>query len=160
MNPNTEKTSLTSSRLRQIARTTFIVGSVTFIVIGLAHTATQLTTLSGDAVVTAYRAGGPIAVNGEVVDGWDLFAGTSLLMGFYGVALGIANLGALAGSRRTDRLPPPGVSAANLAMLVGIAVVGVLYLGPLQSIGGAVGVALFSLPLAAALRHVDVDAVC
>lgn len=130
----------------------FIAGSLVFIAVGLTHTATQFTTLSGETVRTAYRAGGPIALNTGDIDGWDLFAGVSVLMGLYAIALGVANLVALRAADRADGLPPAGTCAVNLAMLVAIGLVGIAYLGPLQIVGGLVGLVLFGVPLVRVLR--------
>ncbi|MEL6983865.1 MAG: hypothetical protein AAFO29_15675 [Actinomycetota bacterium] len=144
---------MADTTLARIGRTTFLIGCITFIVIGLLHTVTQFTTLSKPEVQTAYRAGGPIDVNGSRVDGWDLFAGISVLMGLYSIAIGAFGLVALATTNRADRLPAPGHSAINVVTLGGITAVGATLLGPLQLIGGAVGMVLFGIPLAAARRR-------
>lgn len=138
--------------LARAGRTTFTIGSITFIAIGALHTLTQLTTLSDPIVQTAYRAGGPIDVNGQTVDGWELFAGVSVLMGLYAMTIGATDLIGLRSTGRADRLPPPALSVINVVTLAVIAVVGATLLGPLQLVGGLVGIALFGLPAIAALR--------
>ncbi len=142
----------TSDRLARVGRATFLIGSITFVVIGIAHTLTQFTTLSSPEVQAAYRAGGAIEVSGRSVDGWDLFAGVSVLMGLYAITIGATGLVALATTGRADVLPPPGHSAITVITLAAIAVVGAILLGPLQLVGGLAGIALFGLPLVAALR--------
>lgn len=137
----------TSAGPDRLARRLYITGSVVFILVGLAHTATQLTTLSEPKVRAAYRAGGLIEVNGATIDGWELFAGTSLLMGFYGVAFGAANLVTLYRGRGNGGLPPAGTCIVSLAMLAGVTLVGVLHLGLQQILGGAFGLVLFGVPL-------------
>ena len=138
---------------RNLARSAHMIGSITFIAIGTLHTITQFTTLSSERVKAAYRAGGPIEVSGQVVDGWDLFAGTSVLMGVYAIAIGAFNLAALSTTTRPDRLAPPIVLAITLGVLWVILAVGATLLGPLQFFGGIAGLVLFGLPLVDALRH-------
>ncbi len=145
-------------RFARVGRATFRIGSITFIVIGIAHTLTQFTTLSSPQVQEAYRAGGPIEVSGQSVDGWDLFAGVSILMGLYAITIGATGLVALATTARVDRLPPAGHSAINVVTLAAIATVGATLLGPLQLVGGLAGIVLFGLPLLAALRTREVAA--
>lgn len=132
--------------LQRAGRRTYIAGGIAFIFIGLVHTATQLTTLSSDTVKAQYRAGGDIAVSGELVDGWHLFAGTSLLMGVFSLALGAMTLGVL---RELGR-PLASVCAVNIAALIGVAIVGYAHLSWLQLYGGIVGVILFGIPLVSA----------
>ncbi|MEM9562642.1 MAG: hypothetical protein AAGA93_08510 [Actinomycetota bacterium] len=140
------------SAAARLPRLTFGLGAAAFVAIGLLHTLTQATTLSGAEVQAAYRAGGDIDISGRVIDGWDLFAGTSLLMGFFAVAIGLLDAAVLVDSGRHHRLPPVSVSAVNVAVLVGIVAVGATLLGPIQLVGGSVGIVLFGITLNAARR--------
>ncbi len=133
-------------RITRLGRISFAVGSVIFMVIGGLHLLTQFTTLSSLEVRDAYRAGGLIDVNGTAADGWDLFAGTSVLMGAAVVAVGALDLAGLFG-RPAPLGPPKAMAAITIAMLVTIAVVGAVYLTAAQLVGGIVGIVLFGWPL-------------
>lgn len=138
--------------IARLGRLTHLIGSWTFIAIGAGHTATQFTTLSSDRVQDQYRAGGDIEVSGQVVDGWELFAGTSILMGVFAIALGALSLAALRTTTRHDRLTPAIFPTIGLAVVLCVLAVGASLLGPLQLYGGAAGVVMFGLPLLAVLK--------
>lgn len=138
--------------LARYGRLAHLIGSWTFVGIGAGHTATQFTTLSSDRVQEQYRAGGDIEVSGQVVDGWELFAGTSILMGVFAIALGALSLAALRTTTRADRLTPPIFPTIGLAVVFCVLAVGATLLGPLQLYGGAAEMMMFGLPLLAVLR--------
>lgn len=134
--------------MEKLASRTYRVGSIGFIAIGALHTYAHLSELAGDELKERFDDMGTILVQGTDAAAWDLFQGISLLMGFFSVILGVANLAA----QRAAGRPPVGVSLANMAMLASIAVIGMLYLGPLQVYGGMFGIAMFAMPVIAALR--------
>eukprot|EP00183_Erythrolobus_madagascarensis_P003266 CAMPEP_0185851734 /NCGR_PEP_ID=MMETSP1354-20130828/11303_1 /TAXON_ID=708628 /ORGANISM="Erythrolobus madagascarensis, Strain CCMP3276" /LENGTH=146 /DNA_ID=CAMNT_0028552777 /DNA_START=37 /DNA_END=477 /DNA_ORIENTATION=- len=134
----------------KIARILHTVGSATFIGIGVLHTVVQFTTLSSDEVQRAYRAGGAIEVTGQVVDGWDLFAGTSVLMGVFSMGVGALNFGALRTTTRPDGLTHPVFPAVTVGVLGCVIATGATLLGPLQLYGGMAGLVMFGVPLVAA----------
>ena len=121
-----------------------------FILIGILHTVTQLTELSTPELEERYRVFGDIDVSGQTVAAWDLWQGTSLLMGFFAITIGLANLGALRSS--ADRRPPVVNCLATIVVLLSITWVGWAYLGPTQLFGGPFGVVLFSTALLAGRR--------
>lgn len=133
-----------------IGRRTYSAGSVAFLCIGAAHTLTQFTTLSTELVKAQLRMGGDIHVNGEIVDAWHLFAGTSLLMGLFSIAIGLLNLAAL----RAIGRPDPLVCLVNIATVAGVGLVGAVRLSWLQLYGGALGIVLFGVPVAERIRSV------
>ena len=134
------------------ARRTYLAGSVIFIAIGVLHTVTQLTDLSTAEVEASFRSIGTIEVSGQQPEAWDLFQGTSYLMGFFALAIGVNNIAALRALGR-NALPPVGVCLGTIGVLLLVTLVGVLFLGPLQMAGGPVGIALFALPVAVARRE-------
>ncbi|MEL6689801.1 MAG: hypothetical protein AAFP28_05725 [Pseudomonadota bacterium] len=131
---------------------TFLVGAVTFIVIGALHSFVHLTELAGPDLEARFDAVGPVVLQGDSVRAWDLFQGLSLLMGAFSATLGVVLIGIL---RATDaQTPPPAlVSLAVCIQLVVIAALGGLYLSAFQIVGGVVGIALFAMPLFVALRR-------
>jgi len=131
----------------RLGRGTYTVGSVIFVLIGALHTVTHLTELSTPELEARFAAMGDIEVSAQTVTSWDLWQGTSLLMGFFGAALGLANLGALWSSR--DRRPPVVNCLTTIAMLGIVTWVGWAYLGPLQLFGGPFGIVLFTIALVA-----------
>ncbi|MCH2076273.1 MAG: hypothetical protein MK180_05200 [Rhodobacteraceae bacterium] len=136
----------------RLSRMTFLVGAVTFIVIGVLHSFVHLTELAGPDLEARFDAVGPVALQGDSVRAWDLFQGLSLLMGAFSVTLGVVLIGIL---RETDPLSPPPalVSLAVCVQLIVIAAVGGLYLSAFQIVGGVVGIALFAMPFIVALRR-------
>lgn len=135
----------------KLARRTYVAGSVGFLLIGVLHTAVHLAELSGASLEAQFRQLGAIELNGRATASWDLFQGTSLLMGFFSVAVGLVDLGALQAVGRRS-LPPPLVAMANIAMLSGIVAIGMAHLGPLQIYGGLLGIALFTVGIVANVR--------
>lgn len=129
----------------KLGRTTYIVGSVTFIFIGVLHTLTHLTELSTPELKARFAAFGEIDVSGQTVAAWDLWQGTSLLMGLFALTLGLSNLGALRSSK--DRRPPVINCVATIAVLAAVGLIGWAYLGPLQMVGGPIGIGLFTTAL-------------
>lgn len=149
MTHSAEQTQRTD-RLTRLGRTTFIIGSVVFILIGALHTFVQLTDMSASGIR------GPLEAIGKVenVDAtaWELWAGLGLLMGFFAIALGASNLAGLF-DRHGSGQPALGVCLVNIAMLISISTIGVLYLGPLQLAGGPIGGVLFGIPAIAAFKR-------
>lgn len=137
--------------MKKRARTTYIAGSIGFLFIGALHTTVHLAELAGTVLESRFRELGTIDVNGTTAESWDLFQGTSLLMGFFSIALGFVDLGALQAVGR-DALPPVLVAVANVIMLGSIVAIGALYLGPLQVYGGLFGIALFTVTIVAGVR--------
>ena len=135
--------------MHQLARTTFAIGSITFIFIGLLHTYVHLSELSGADLQIRFDQMGTLLLQGAEVAVWDLFQGTSLLMGFFSLALGCVLLCILLTTPR-QRLPHWSICLTTCVMLVGILAIGALYLGRFQVIGGLIGVLLFALPIHAA----------
>lgn len=129
-----------------------MVGSVAFVVIGALHTFVHVSELSGAQLEARFELVGTVAVGQDRAEAWDLFQGISLLMGAFSMALGGTNLAALLAGP-ADALPPAGICASSVAMLACIGVVGFIYLGPLQAVGGPVGMLLFGLPIAARWIH-------
>ncbi len=134
-----------SDRLRRIGRRTFKAGSILFVVIGLLHTFVQLTDMAADDIQGDLRAIGMVDRVGA--EAWDLWQGLGLLMGFFMIALGLSNLAGLKG--RIDNYPAPGVCGVNVAMFVCITTIGYIHLGPMQLVGGPIGVIMFTIPLVA-----------
>lgn len=134
----------------KLGRSTYIIGSVIFMLIGILHTVTHLTELSSPELEERYRAFGDIETSGQTVASWDLWQGTSLLMGFFAIAVGLANLGALRSSG--DRRPPVVNCLATMILLGTIGWIGWAYLGPLQLIGAPFGIMLFATALLAGRR--------
>ncbi|MEE9415879.1 MAG: hypothetical protein V3V01_11380 [Acidimicrobiales bacterium] len=126
-----------------IARRTYLIGSFGFIAIGLLHSATHFLELSGADLESRFEALGSIDVSAQTVASWDLFQGTSLLMGLFSVAIGLGAIGALKAVGPMAN-PPIGTSVVNIAALVGVMVIGKAYLGPLQIWGGLFGVLMFA----------------
>lgn len=128
------------------ARRMYLVGCIGFVFIGLLHTYVHATELRGDTLRTRFDALGDIDVNGELATSWDLFQGTSWLMGFFSIAIGISALAALL-SHPKGAAPPAGVAATNIVALIGVIAIGFAHLGVLQIGGGLFGIAMF-LPAA------------
>ncbi len=126
-----------------ITRRLYQIGSLTFIAIGLFHTLVHFQDLSGGDLERRFDQVDPVMLGDDAVRSWDLFQGVSLLMGFFAIAIGAINLGALTG-RATA---PPVVGMVTIAALLAVIVVGFAYLGLLQTVGGAIGIGLF-LPTA------------
>ncbi len=126
----------------------YAAGSVGFLFIGALHSAVHLAQLSGDGLEERFRNLGTIAVSGQTPESWDLFQGTSLLMGVFSIAIGSINLGTLRSIGR-DQPPPPLVGLANMATLAAIIAVGARHLGPIQFYGGLAGLCLFGIGVAA-----------
>jgi len=121
MTHSAEQTQRTD-RLTRLGRTTFIIGSVVFILIGALHTFVQLTDMSASGIR------GPLE------------------------AIGASNLAGLF-DRHGSGQPALGVCLVNIAMLISISTIGVLYLGPLQLAGGPIGGVLFGIPAIAAFKR-------
>lgn len=132
-------------RLRRIGRRTFKTGSILFVVIGLLHTFVQLTDMAADDIRSDLQAIGMVDRVGA--DAWDLWQGLGLLMGFFMIALGLSNLAGLKG--RIDSYPAAGVCAVNVAMFIAIAAIGYIHLGPMQLVGGPIGIIMFTIPMLA-----------
>ena len=124
-------------------RATYIAGCLAFIAIGALHTYVHATQLFGAELQGRFDAMGSIDVSGTTTASWDLFQGVSWLMGFFAIALGLANLGAL---RRGER-PPTLNCVATIVMLASITIIGWAYLGPMQLFGGPFGIGLFGYSL-------------
>lgn len=125
------------------ARTTYLIGSVGFIAIGALHSVTHALELAGSTLEARFDELGSIRVSAQDVTSWDLFQGTSILMGLFSITIGLSAIGALR-SVRADDPPPRGPALANIAALVGVIAVGVAHLGPLQIWGGLFGLSMFS----------------
>jgi len=134
--------------MEKLARRTYRIGSFGFIGIGALHTYAHVTELAGEELKGRFDEMGTILVQGTDAASWDLFQGVSLLMGFFSIVLGFANLAA----ERAAGRPPAGVSLVNIAMLVSVMIVGVLYLGALQVYGSMFGITMFAIPVLAAWR--------
>ena len=141
--------------MRKPARVTYVLGSIGFLVIGSLHTVVHLLSMSGAPLEARFRQLGTIDLNGQATASWDLFQGTSLLMGFFSLAVGLVNLGALHAVGR-QALPPVLVAVANVAMLASIVAIGALHLGPIQIYGGGVGIVLFTVGIIANLQSTTV----
>lgn len=128
-------------RRRRIARRLFTIGSITFIVIGGFHTQVHLADMSSADLKAEFDQIAPL----RGTDVWHLWNGLSLLMGFFAMAIGAANLAGLR-ARGPEAWPAIGVCLVNAAALVAVGTIGVLHLGPLQTVGGPIGVLLFGLP--------------
>ena len=129
----------------KLARTTFAVGSVAFIFIGVLHTYVHLVELAGVDLRARFERIGPVALQGSTVSAWDLFQGTSLLMGFFSLALGFILLANLFQMPK-DQVPHRSTCVTTCFMLLGISIVGGLYLSSFQLIGGLLGIFCFGLP--------------
>lgn len=128
---------------RPLARTLYIIGSLAFIGIGLMHTFVHFQDLSGSDLERRFDQIDPVMLGEDPYRAWELFQGISLLMGFFAIAIGVINLGALAGRA----VAPAAVGMANIATLIAVITVGFLYLSALQTVGGTIGIGLF-LPTA------------
>lgn len=132
--------------MERMARRFFTIGSVGFIVIGALHTVVHLMQLSGPQLEMALRTVGGVPVMGAPAEMWDLWQGVSLLMGLFSMALGASNLAGLHAAP-AEAFPARGVCAVNVAMLACVTLVGTLFLGPLQVLGGPFGMLMFGLPI-------------
>ena len=128
---------------KNVSRITFWIGSLGLIFIGALHTYVQLDELSGPELAAAFAQIGDIPIGEEAWPAFDLWQGLSLLMGFFSIALGLSNLAGLAG--RVEGLPARGVCIVNVIMMFAVTMVGVLFLGPIQSFGGPFGMTMFAL---------------
>lgn len=133
-----------------VGRRTYIAGSIAFIAIGALHTAVHFAQLRGTELKARFDAFGDIDVSGDMEPAWNLFQATSILMGLYGIALGVINLFALRAAK--NGRPPVGICLATIAMLVGIIVVAIPYLGAMQLYGSMVGIICFGMPAVQTLR--------
>ncbi|MEM7324870.1 MAG: hypothetical protein AAF531_17420 [Actinomycetota bacterium] len=120
--------------------------------IGLLHTYVHVRDLAGDDLAERFRLFGTIDVSDQPVASWDLFQGTSILMGLFSLTVGLIDLAALRGTSG-DRLPPLQIAAANIGMLAAIVTIGAVHLGALQVYGGLFGIVCFGIGPVAALRH-------
>lgn len=132
--------------MTRLARIGFGVGSLAFVFIGGLHSYVHFDELSGTELARRFDAIGPIALQGGHHSGWDLFQGTSLLMGLFSAALGLVLLCTLATTPR-NALPHWSICAVICLTLVGVMIVGGLYLSQFQVIGGAFGLICFGLPI-------------
>lgn len=137
-------------RIARRSRITYTIGSVGFVTIGALHTVTHAVELAGDALRQRFDALGMIRVSGQDVTSWDLFQGTSILMGLFSMAIGLGAIGALR-AVGPDAPPPRMTAATNVAALLGVMAVGIAHLGPLQIWGGLFGIAMF-MPAVASPR--------
>lgn len=126
----------------KLARRAFTTGAIGFVFIGVLHTVTHAAELSGPMLSDRFQAMGDIRVSGQTVSSWDLFQGTSLLMGAFSIGIGLLDLAILAANRRAVR-PLVGAAFVNMAVLAVVITVGMLHLGPLQVFGGLFGLAVF-----------------
>ncbi|MGH1492865.1 MAG: LIC_13387 family protein [Acidimicrobiales bacterium] len=133
------------------ARVCYLIGSIGFIFIGLLHTVTHWLELAGPALRQRFDEMGLIEVSGQEVTSWDLFQGTSLLMGFFSMAIGFGAIGALR-AVASDGLPPLGTALTNIVALLGVMAIGVAHLGPIQIWGGLFGIAMFAPTVLASVR--------
>jgi len=129
----------------KLSRTTFAAGSIAFIFIGILHTYVHFAELTGADLRARFLSVGPVALQGNTVSAWDLFQGTSLLMGFFSIALGLILFATLVQTPRT-RVPHWSVSLTTCVMLLAISSIGALYLSNFQLIGGFLGTLFFGLP--------------
>ena len=135
----------------QLGRITFLIGAIAFIFIGAMHSFVHLTELAGPELQARFDAMGPVLLQGNDERAWDLFQGLSLLMGFFSMAFGVALIGALMQTPKT-MMPHPLICLSALALLVGIASIGALYLSNFQVFGGLAGIVCFAIPLVARIR--------
>lgn len=133
-----------------IGRRTYLAGSIAFIAIGALHTVVHFVQLRGTELKTRFDTLGDIDVSGSMEPAWNLFQATSILMGLYGIALGLANIGALRAAK--DGQPPVGVCLANIAMLICIFIVAIPYLGTSQVVASPIGMICFAIPVVQSLR--------
>lgn len=134
-----------ANRWRRIGRRTYTAGSVAFIAIGALHTFVQSTDMAAPVIRGQLEQIGAVA--GVGAEAWDLWQGLGLLMGFFSLALGATNLAA----RRLGEDPNPAICVINISMLAAVTTIGAVHLGPLQLVGGPVGIAMFSVPLVGAV---------
>lgn len=132
--------------MTKIARLTFAVGSIAFIFIGLLHSYVHFTELAGADLQLRFQEIGLVALQGNTKNVWDLFQGVSILMGFFSIAFGSALLGVLGGVSKSA-VPNAFVCLSAIVLLLGIAIVGGLYLSSFQVIGGIAGTICFGIPL-------------
>ena len=129
-----------------LSRTLFLVGSIGFVTIGVLHTFVHLTELSTEALKLRFDAFGAIEVQGASTSSWDLFQGTSLLMGFFSLCFGLVLLAHWSSlSKQTG--PNPLICLSALLMLLFIVGIGFVYLTSFQVYGGLFGILCFGLPL-------------
>jgi len=138
--------------MNKLARLTFGIGSIAFIFIGALHTFVHLSELAGVDLRARFDGIGAIALQGDMVSAWDLFQGTSLLMGFFSLALGFILLSTLLRTPK-GQVPHWSICLITCFMLLGISIVGGLYLSNFQLVGGLFGIVCFGLPAVANLGH-------
>jgi len=119
-----------------------MIGSSTWVAIGLLHTWVHLSDMRSDELKAEFDRIPPL----DGTDIWHLWNGLSLLMGFGFIALGLANIAGLR-SLPKHAYPNVGTCIINMAALASITFIGILHLGPMQTFGGPVGIALFGLPV-------------
>jgi len=134
-----------------VARRLYLAGSIGAIFVGGLHTFVHFTELNGDELKARFDQMGEIFVSGDNVASWDLFQAMSLLFGLFTLTLGVVSIFALLAAR--DRRPPLGICVANIAVLVCVVIVGVMYLGPRQVYGGIAGIVAFASPIVDRLRR-------
>jgi len=135
-----------------LARRFYLAGCFGGVFIGSLHTYVHLKELAGDDLKARFDEFGTIAVSGTMTPAWDLFQALSLLMGVFALTLGLVNIAALMAA--ANRRPPIGVCAINIAMLIFVIAMGVLYLGPTQIYGGIGGIIAFGVPIVSQLRPI------
>lgn len=134
----------TQTTVRAWAKRLFVAGNVMLVLGGIGHTIVHVIDMMGADLETAMRTAGTVDVQGTPLEIWDVFQGQSLIYGAVFIALGLSNVFALRGRS----LPSLGSAAAGIALFGVMTAVGFLYLGPLQTVGGPVGMLLFGATLA------------
>ncbi|MEM1377083.1 MAG: hypothetical protein AAGG69_06810 [Pseudomonadota bacterium] len=130
-----------------VARISFIIGSTGFVFIGLLHTYVHFQALAGDDLFKRFTAVGTVRIGSMDAAVWGLFQGTSILMGFFSLALGLVLLAYCFGRERGQGMHT-SICAITIAMLGAIIIVGSVHLSMLQVYGGIFGIFCFGLPIA------------
>ncbi|MEL8055183.1 MAG: hypothetical protein AAGK66_03435 [Pseudomonadota bacterium] len=133
------------------ARISFAVGSVAFIIIGLLHTYVHCMHLSGAELFNRINAIGVTPIGRMDASVWGLFQGTSLLMGFFSLALGLTLMSYLNSIPKYEG-PRIQICLIVIGLLIGIIAVGSVYLSVLQVYGGIFGIICFAIPITARLK--------
>ncbi|MFK7928570.1 MAG: hypothetical protein AB8H79_10300 [Myxococcota bacterium] len=134
----------TATTARTWAKRFFVAGNVLLVLGGVGHTFVHVIDMMGADLEAVLRTAGTVDVGGTPLEIWDVFQGQSLIYGAVFIALGVSNVFALRGRS----LPSLGSAAAGIALFGVMTAIGFLYLGPLQTVGGPLGILLFGATVA------------
>ncbi|MEL6699882.1 MAG: hypothetical protein AAFV78_18355 [Bacteroidota bacterium] len=130
--------------MKQLAKISYGINSITCVFIGILHTITHFRELKTEQIRRLLNH--EIVVSGTEAHIWDLWQGMSLMMGYLLIIMGTTHLLIL---RRTSKseYPPVSGSVLMILMLIGVIYTGYYYFGAWQVSGGTAGIMLQSVCL-------------